>query len=154
MPPPKRRTTATHNNGAKRDAATGKLLVSADQRQTRAKEPIFGPAVPAGEEFEYTTLACETQAQVRDELASLAYDVLNGLLPQQKGEFAHRLLQTQMKSLKIESEGGLAGAGEQFLANVLRQVQDADPDEVLPDLEADEEAQLAEFRAAIERSNG
>ena len=130
-------------------------MVSEDQRQTRAKEPIYGPAVPSGEEFEYTTLSCESQAQVRDELAALAYDVLNGLLPQQKGEFAHRLLQTQMKSLKIESESGLQGAGTQFLADVLRQVGDAkDPDEVLPELEQEEEAQLAEFRELIRKSNG
>jgi len=143
LAPRKRKTTSTHNRHAVRDA-DGKLTISEDLQQTRAKEPIFGPAVPAGEEFEYTTLACTTQAEVRDEIAGLMYDVLNGYLPQQKGEFALRALSQMTKSLRFEADAkGPSGVAEK-VADLLR-------DDALPSLK--DSLELSEFARMANESD-
>lgn len=120
LAPRKNKTVATHSRHAWRNN-DGTLCVSEDMRKTRAKEPIFGPAVPEGEEFEYTVFVCETQAEVREEISRCMYDVLNGFLPQQKGEFALRALSQMSKSISLETKGAEVGG---LAAELVEYLQD------------------------------
>lgn len=112
------RQKTTGNSGSWKDSSD-KLQVSEDFKATRAKEPIFGPAVPAGEEFAYVRKECTSHIEVQSALADVVYDVLNGFMPQAKGEFVLRALGAVTKSLAAASENKSLGTSNQALAQLL-----------------------------------
>ena len=97
----------------------GNLKVSADQIAGRSKDPIFGPAVPAGEEVEFETREFSTHEDVRDCLSETVDLVLNGIMPQAKGEFILRAMSQVTKSLVAQSDTNLAQGANSAIGRLL-----------------------------------
>lgn len=116
---PKNKTPSTERGGAYRGDSPETIVASADFQATRAKEPIFGPAVPVGEEFEFPRKEYKSHEDVIDTVEATVYDVLNGMMPQQKGEFLLRAMGTVTKSLIARSDANGAASANAAIGRVL-----------------------------------
>lgn len=108
----------------------------------RSSEPIFGPAVPDGEEFEFQVPDCQSFDDVASALSGVMYDVLNGKMPQAKGEFSLRALNSMTRALIGKSQTKSAATDNQALGEALTRNREQAKD---PELERFEQmAQEAE----------
>ena len=108
------------NKNAFRDD-NGNLRVSADHIEGRSKDPIFGPAVPEGEEVEFQYREFATHEDVRECLSETVDLVLNGIMPQAKGEFVLRAMGQVTKSLVAQSDTNLAQGANSAIGRLLSQ---------------------------------
>jgi hypothetical protein len=101
--------------------ANGNLRVSGDHIEGRAKDPIFGPAVPAGEEVEFERRDFHAHGDVRDCVSETVDLVLNGIMPQAKGEFVLRAMAQVTKSLIAQQDASMASGANSAIGRLLQQ---------------------------------
>lgn len=104
----------------------GNLRVSADHIEGRSKDPIFGPAVPEGEEVEFQYREFHKHEDVRDCVSETVDLVLNGIMPQAKGEFVLRAMSQVTKSLIAQQDASMVTGANSAIGRLL-QKQDQQP---------------------------